>query len=115
MKKMLPNRVVDLIPDGSDNAISMSRLVALSGAPERSVRKAVELARNEGIAIAVCGNGYYRPLPDDYEKLKHYYHARHHAAMTTLTGLKATRRLLQQYETDAAMENMKNYAKNKEK
>lgn len=115
MRKRNYQDVVDLVPEGAENAVSMGQLVILSGVTERAVRKAVELARNDGIAIATCASGYYKPLPDDYEKLKHYYNARHHAAMTTLIGLKATRRLLQQYETDVAMENMKSYAKNKEK
>lgn len=54
--------IIDFIPFGKDNAISRRALCAVTGLPDRMMRKEIERARREcAILNAQDGSGYFRP------------------------------------------------------
>ena len=62
-----------LIPIGHDHAISRASLAAACGMSDREMRRAIEILRRE---YCICndsdGKGYYRPRPDEYERVVRY-------------------------------------------
>ena len=55
----------EIIPIGSENAVSVHRLSNLCGCSEREIRRSVELMRRDGVLICSShnrdGGGYYKP------------------------------------------------------
>lgn len=51
--------IVDYIPKGKDNKISRQSLVLCTGLPDRSVRRLISAAREDGHAIVGDPNGGY--------------------------------------------------------
>lgn len=62
---------------GAENAIPRAQLVALTGWPDRELRKNIEKARAEGMVIAndQKGGGYYRPATKE-ELMRQYQQSR---------------------------------------
>lgn len=63
--------LLNLIPIGQDNAISMSSLSKLTDSSLQETRQWVENARLDGMIIASSQAGYYIPI--DEEELVEYY------------------------------------------
>lgn len=86
--------VINLLGFGREHALSRTALVGLTGLPDRSVRRAIESARRDGLAIisAEDGRGYY--LSDDLDEIERQYRIDHARAMTLLCRLKAMRQTL---------------------
>lgn len=84
------------IPEGKDNAVSRTRLVELTGLPDRIVRKLIEDARNKGEIIIndQDGKGYYRS--NDIEDIRRQYRQNHARAMSILVQQKHLRRKLKE-------------------
>ena len=75
-------RILDLIPDGKDNAISRKQLVQLADFhhlipddqkdKDRYVRKLIAEAREDNVIICRPRGGYYVPTIDDVTELAEY-------------------------------------------
>ena len=80
-----------IIPAGRENAISRQSVAAALGMSDRQTRKAIELARAEGLLIIneQDGRGYYRS--EDVKELLRQYRQDTARAMTILTRRKALR------------------------
>ena len=83
------DRVVDLIPVGKNNAISMRSLSSLLRIDSRVLRQIVQELRLSGHVICSCQYGYFRPSENitDVFKFYRYYRQR---AKTNLRSLRAT-------------------------
>ena len=86
--------VINLLGFGREHALSRTALAGLTGLPDRSVRRAIESARRDGLTIisAEDGRGYY--LSDDLDEIERQYRIDHARAMALLCRLKAMRRTL---------------------
>ena len=62
------DRILELIPKGKENKISMSELEALTGETPRTLKAAISRLRQRGVLIcsSVYSGGYYRPK-DNHE------------------------------------------------
>lgn len=57
-----PFRIADLLHHGAENAIPRRDLVALTGYPDRELRRLIEAERRQGCPIlSDCVHGYYLP------------------------------------------------------
>ena len=84
-------RLLSILGRGSDRAVGRNLLAKLMNTNDSGMRKAVCLARLEGVAINndQNGDGYY--LPDTLEELKRQYAQTEHRAKILLAQLKAIR------------------------
>ena len=54
--------VSDLLHTGSENGVTLSELVQLTGEDERSIRRRIQTERKAGkLILADCKNGYFLP------------------------------------------------------
>lgn len=85
-------RLEALIPYGKENAISRAALAAQMGMSDRAMRKAVQLARTQGLAILNdgCGDGYY--LSNNVDELLSQLNRTHRRALSLLAQEKHLRR-----------------------
>ncbi|MDO4484257.1 MAG: hypothetical protein Q4C54_07460 [Clostridia bacterium] len=72
--------IVNLIPEGEENAVSMRDLARALQTEERKVRQYVEKARADGLFICSGDAGYFLPA-DDADLIRYY--RRHHARLKT--------------------------------
>ena len=63
--------IMNSLPIGADNAVSMASLAASLGINERTLRENVRDARFEGAEIVGDSNGYYRPATPE-ERARFY-------------------------------------------
>lgn len=87
-------RVVDLIPLGSENAISRRYLRTLSGLSDRMLRDKIEAARGVGVLICNDGNGSGYYIATDIDEIEAQYHKDQARALSVLYRLKTSRRIL---------------------
>lgn len=98
--------IVDLIPKGSDNAISREALLdkcILFGIAinDRAMRKAIEDARKSHCVLNLSdGKGYFIPDKNDQDKLRHYINQEHDRSIAILRNLKMANNLLSDYENN---------------
>ena len=64
-------KLIELIPKGEENAVSMSALARLLGVEERDIRRLVLQARCDGELICSSNHGYYYPA-NDAELIDYY-------------------------------------------
>lgn len=90
--------IVELIPVGKENAVTREMLTTLSGLPDRTVRKLIEIARIEGVIIVndSDGKGYY--ISEDPEDIRRQMATNHHRAMSILRQQRLLRRKLREIE-----------------
>lgn len=89
--------LLTLIPKGKNNAIKREYLINPMGVKTtREVSAIVASARNAGIIIASCSNGYY--IPQNRAELEAFYHWMRGKSLSALKTLKATRKRLQDGE-----------------
>lgn len=73
-RAMTPEDVVKLIPVGRENAVTKAYITAVTGLPERTVRKMIEEADSLPPVINLSdGKGYFRPSKNDAECVKRFY------------------------------------------
>ena len=98
--------IIDLIPKGSDNAISRESLldkcilfgIALN---DRAMRKAIEDARKSVTILNMQdGRGYFLPGKNDQDKLRHYINQEHDRSISILRNLKMANNLLSDMENN---------------
>ena len=58
-------KIMDFIPEGRENAVSMWSLSLVLRTDQRSIRKMVHDARISGQIICSDENGYYQPTSDE--------------------------------------------------
>ena len=78
--------LIDLIPAGKEEAVSMKTLSKLIGLPTCDVRQYVLNARKIGVLILSGDEGYYFPADDD--ELKEYVNRRRKYIRTANVALK---------------------------
>ena len=89
-------KILDLIPTGRGNAISMKDLARILEVDVRGVRQLVHNARNDGEVICGTESGYYQPATK--EELRDYIALAQSRAFSCLRSLKAARKLLSEME-----------------
>lgn len=98
--------IIDLIPKGSDNAISREALldkciwsgIALN---DRAMRKAIEDARKSVTILNMQdGRGYFLPDKNDQDKLRHYINQEHDRGLSILRNLNMANNLLSDMENN---------------
>ena len=88
----LSKELLKLIPEGEENAVHMKTLADYLNVEGRDIRREVLNLRKKERIIASSQNGYFIPTTKS-ELLKYYREARGRA-LTTLSSLKKTRRVL---------------------
>ena len=55
--------IIDIIPEGKENAVSRSFLVSITGMTDRGIRDAIQALNESGTVLICCeaGKGYFRP------------------------------------------------------
>lgn len=88
--------IMALIPVGKENAITRAELAWITGLSDRSLRAAIEQARNAGALILndQDGHGYYTAGNEDLEALARQYKQDTARAMALLKRRKTIRRIL---------------------
>ena len=84
--------IIDFIPQGKENAVTRSYLATVLGLPDRTVRRLIEDARNEGAFICNDGEGYF--IATEIGEIERQYRVDRARALSTLKRLKAMRRCL---------------------
>ena len=91
--------VINLIPEGRENAIKREELSRKSGLTDREMRKQIEQARLSGVIIINLqdSKGYFRPRPNEFTELARQYKQNQNRAMSILTKQKYLRRILKEH------------------
>lgn len=84
--------IIEMIPAGKDNAISMRDIGILCGLSDREVRKAILDARYNGKIICSYERGYY--LPEHDTDILAWYKMAKARGLATLKSLKYARQHL---------------------
>lgn len=84
--------LLELIPIGEENGISMRALSHYLGTTPRSTRKLVEGARLEGNIIASGDAGYF--IPETVEELRHYVAKARARSRTNFAAIREAEKLL---------------------
>jgi len=85
--------ILDLIPEGEANAVSMTDLANLAGYDNtRALRRHIEQLRISGEIICSSSAGYFRHA-NEYE-LREYYNRHHNRAATALVSLRPVEKIL---------------------
>ena len=66
---MTLDQLNDVIPDGSENAMSGSEIARRFNVSYRNVTLFVNVLRRRGAVICSCQRGYYKPLTPDEAKM----------------------------------------------
>lgn len=90
--------LMESLPTGEENAVSMKELAFRFGVNERAIRKAIHEARESGVIICSGNSGYWKP--DAEYQLVSYYRLARSRAMSTLKSLKTTREKLLEMGVD---------------
>jgi hypothetical protein len=77
--------LIDLIPTGQYEAVSMTDLARMSGLPSADIRQQVLNARLKGVLICSGEQGYY--FPGSYEELTDYVFRRYKYIQTATFAL----------------------------
>lgn len=90
-----PHRVIlDRIPYGSDNAVSMRDLARGLGEDQRQIRFRIERARIAGNVIAGTDAGIF--IPETVEELREYVRRNDNRVKTSCVALASAKRLLKE-------------------
>lgn len=69
--------IIDFIPFGKDNAISRRALCAVTGLPDRMMRREIEKARKDYAILNIDGSGYFRPAPGEADLIRRWLSQEH--------------------------------------
>lgn len=94
--------ILNNIPHGRENAISRAQLVCKTGLPDRTIRRAIQAAREKGVLIlnAQDGRGYFRADESDIDELKAQYRQDTARALSILRRRKTIRAILKKAGVD---------------
>ncbi len=84
--------LLNSIPTGKDNAVSMKSLAEMIGVSERRVRSMVNAARADNFLISSGNSGYWRP--ETNAEVKESYIRQKHMATSILRTTGESRRVL---------------------
>lgn len=98
------NRILELIPEGRENAVSLAYLADLLQVNERTVKKYVSMIRIQGTPIIGDVCGYYKPA--DRSELQWYFHLFHKRGITSLRSISSARRDLQDVPGQLTLEEL---------
>ncbi len=87
--------VIELIPYGRKNAVSQGDLATLCSTDKRTIRKAVECARRQGVPICSDNSGYY--FPEDAEEARHYVQMQKHRIRTAAIVLQPVEKYIREH------------------
>lgn len=92
--------IVDYIPTGHDNGVTMRDLESLTGFSNRDIRKHISQARKEGTIILNLqdGNGYFKPTNDEADYVRKFMKQEHSRAMDVLISLNSAKAWLSDSE-----------------
>ena len=94
-----PHRaILDRIPDGSQDAVSMRDLASSLGEVDREVRLRILKARCDGNIIAGTDQGYF--IPTTVEELREYVRRNEQRVKTSCVALAPAKRLLKEVDCD---------------
>lgn len=96
--------LLDLIPFGSENAISMSKLSYISGYEPREIRKIVLECRIKGCVIGSGTCGYFIPVNE--MELRSYYNTASARSRSCAISLHSTRKLIKSLGEQNDADNM---------
>ena len=96
------NRILELIPEGRENAVSLAYLAEMLKVSERTAKKYVSHARKNGTPIVGDQYGYYRPA--NREELQWYYRIFRKRGLTALSSISSARQDLQEVPGQLALE-----------
>lgn len=88
--------ITDLIPYGKEHAISREKLASMSHTTDRYVRRAIQLARDDGELILNLNNGYYKVDKTSIDEIKAQYYKDKARALSVLKRLKTSRKILKE-------------------
>lgn len=88
------NRILELIPKGRENAVSLYYLAEMLNVNERTIKKYVSHIRKNGTPIVGDQFGYYKPA--NREELQWYYRIFRKRGLTALSSISSARRDLQE-------------------
>lgn len=90
----MEKHILDFVPTGRQNAVSMKELAIRIGVDQRTARKLVFEARKRGAIIcSVCGenaSGYYRPASID--EVRPYIAMQEHRIASAKAALKSAKK-----------------------
>jgi len=91
---------IEDFPYGKENAISKNALMSKYRLNYKGLKKYLGILRNDySICYSQDGTGYYRPTEKDIEGLRQYIKQETLKAETINKRIKASERLLSQFET----------------
>lgn len=96
------NRILELIPEGRENAVSLAYLAGMLNVSERTAKEYVSRTRKKGTPIVGDQYGYYRPA--NREELQWYYRIFRKRGLTALSSISSARRDLQEVPGQLALE-----------
>lgn len=93
--------IIDYIPYGHDNGISVSELCRRTGLTNREVRKEIHEARKENPVINLQdGKGYFRPDYDEDSLVAQWITQETSRFVNTIVAVKSARRLVKASEIE---------------
>lgn len=95
-------RIIELLPIGQCNAVSMKDLGFLLNLDDREVRRVIFDLRCKGMIIAGDNNGYY--IPNGLRELKAYYKLALSRGRATLKSIEAAKKEIERLEGAAVEE-----------
>lgn len=97
---MRNEQILELIPSGAANAVSMKRLAAAVGTDPRTVRKIIADLREGGAVILSNESGYFRPeLPEDLEEIRLFIRKQTARGKSSFRSVKSARDMLEGVNT----------------
>lgn len=85
--------IIDYIPYGQENGVSMDYLCKVTGLDNRGVRNELEKARAEQAVLNLQdGKGYFLPLPDETFLIEKWIRQEESRAKAIRKGLKGARK-----------------------
>ncbi len=82
--------IINALPIGADNAVSMASLAAALGINERTLRENVRSARFEGAEIVGDKRGYYRPAtPEERNRFYEMFRKRALCSLASVSTIHA--------------------------
>jgi DNA-binding transcriptional regulator LsrR (DeoR family) len=91
-------KIEECIGIGRENAVTRTELSARTGFPDRTVRRMIAEARDEGVLILNTGDGYY--ISNDLREIERQYRMDRSRALSILKRLKTMRHILKDAGVD---------------
>lgn len=96
------NRILELIPKGRENAVSLYYLAEMLNVNERTIKKYISHIRKNGTPIVGDQFGYYKPA--NREELEWFYRIFRKRGLTALSSISSARQDLQEVPGQLSIE-----------